>query len=97
MNATNAIVRHDEQQQRYVLEVDGKELGVASYQQDGERQVFTHTEVDPSLEGQGMGSKLIRESLEDVRTRGNRIVPQCEFVAAYVNKHDEWSDIVDKP
>lgn len=95
MNATNATVRHDEQQQRYVLEVDGKELGVASYQRDGERQVFTHTEVDPSLEGQSMGSKLIRESLADVRKRGHRIVPQCEFVAAYVKKHDEWSDIVD--
>lgn len=96
MNATNATVRHDEQQQRYVLEVNGKQLGVASYQQDGERQVFTHTEVDPSLEGQGMGSKLIRESLDDVRKRGNRVVPQCEFVAAYVEKHDEWSDIIDR-
>ena len=95
MNVTDATVRHDEQQQRYVLEVNGKELGIARYQQDGERQVFTHTEVDPSLEGQGMGSKLIRESLDDVRKRGNRIVPQCEFVAAYVQKHDEWSDIVD--
>ena len=96
MNANNATVRHDEQQQRYVLEVDGKDLGVASYQQDGERLIFTHTEVDPSLEGQGMGSTLIRWSLDDVRTRGKRIVPQCEFVAAYVNKHDEWDDIVDK-
>lgn len=96
MNATNATVRHDEQQQRYVLEVNGKQLGVATYQQDGERQVFTHTEVDPSLEGQGMGSKLIRESLDDVRKRGNRVVPQCEFVAAYVEKHDEWSDIIDR-
>lgn len=95
MNATNATVRHDEQQQCYVLEMDGKQLGIASYQQDGERQVFTHTQVDPSLEGQGMGSKLIRESLEDARRRGNRIVPQCEFVAAYVKKHDEWRDIVD--
>ncbi len=95
MNANNATVRHDQQQQRYVLEVNGNELGVASYQQDGERQIFTHTEVDPSLEGQGMGSKLIRESLNDARQRGKRIVPQCEFVAAYVNKHDEWSDIVD--
>lgn len=95
MNANHATVRHDHQQQRYVLDVDGKALGVASYQQDGDRQIFTHTEVDSSLEGQGMGSKLIREALDDVRQRGKRVVPQCEFVAAYVKKHDEWNDIVD--
>ncbi len=94
MNNSNATVRHDEPQQRYVLEVEGKELGVASYQDDGERQVFTHTEVDPSLEGQGMGSKLVRDALDDARQRGKRVVPVCEFVAAYVKKHHDWDDII---
>jgi len=94
MNNSNATVRHDESQQRYILEVEGKELGVASYQDDGERQVFTHTEVDPSLEGQGMGSKLIRDALDDARQRGKRVVPVCEFVAAYVKKHHDWDDII---
>lgn len=95
MNDTQATVRHDEAQQRYVLEIDGKALGVAVYQEDGARAVFTHTEVDPSLEGQGMGSKLIREALDDVRSRGKRIVPVCEFVAAYAQKHHDWDDILD--
>lgn len=95
MNDNNAVVRHDESQQRYVLEVSGKELGVASYQDDGERRVFTHTEVDPSLEGQGMGSKLVRETLDDTRQRGKRIVPVCEFVAAYVKKHHDWDDVIE--
>ena len=95
MNDTDAIVRHDESQQRYVLEAEGKELGMASYQDDGQRQIFTHTEVDPSLEGKGMGSKLVREALEDARQRGKRIVPVCEFVAAYVKKHHDWDDIID--
>ena len=92
----NATVRHDEQYQRYVLEVDGSEKGIASYQPDGDSLVFTHTEVDPSLEGKGLGSKLIRESLDDARQRGKRIVPVCEFVAAYVKKHNDWDDIVDQ-
>lgn len=94
MNDNNAVVRHDESQQRYVLEVDGKELGVARYQDESGRQVFTHTEVDASLEGQGMGSQLVREALDDARRRGKRIVPMCEFVAAYVNKHHAWDDII---
>jgi len=95
MNDDNAVVRHDESQQRYVLEVSDKELGMARYQDDGERRVFTHTEVDPSLEGQGLGSKLVRESLDDAREHGKRIVPVCEFIAAYVKKHHDWDDIIE--
>ena len=97
MNNRDVTVRHDDDQQRYVLEIDGQPLGVAQYQEDGDRQIFTHTEVDDSLAGQGMGSTLVRESLDDARRRGKRIVPVCEFVAAYVKKHPEWNDIVEQP
>lgn len=95
MKENNANVRHDEDQQRYLLEINGQALGFAEYQEDGDRQVFTHTEVDQSLEGQGMGSMLIRESLDDARRRSKRIVPVCEFVAAYVKKHPDWNDIIE--
>jgi len=97
MSENNAKVRHDEEQQRYLLDIDGKTLGVAAYREDGDRLVFSHTEVDPSLEGQGMGSVLIRQSLDDARRRGKRIVPVCGFFAAYVKKHPDWNDIVDSP
>ncbi|MCP9338911.1 GNAT family N-acetyltransferase [Stutzerimonas xanthomarina] len=95
MNDGNAVVRHDESQQCYVLDVGGEALGVARYEDEGDRRVFSHTEVNPSLEGQGMGSKLIRESLDDARQSGKRIVPVCEFVAAYVKKHHDWDDVLE--
>ncbi len=91
----NARVRHDEAANRYVLEVGGQELGFTEYQSDGSRRVFTHTEVDQSLEGQGMGSLLVRGALDDTRQQGKRIVPVCEFVAAYIKKHHDWDDIVE--
>lgn len=95
MSENDAKVRHDEKQQRYLLEIDGKALGFAAYREDNGRLVFTHTEVDPSLEGQGMGSVLIRQSLDDARRRGKRIVPVCGFVAAYIEKHRDWNDLID--
>lgn len=94
---SDATVRHDENAHRYVLQVDGQDLGFANYRDEGARQVFTHTEVDPSLSGQGMGSRLIRESLDDARRRGKRVVPVCGFVADYVSKHPDWNDIIDSP
>ncbi|MBU0921196.1 N-acetyltransferase [Pseudomonas sp. NP21570] len=95
MSDRQASVRHDAAQQRYELLVDGQSLGAAEYSEQGERMVFTHTEVDPSLSGQGLGSVLAKGALEDARRRGKRVVPQCEFIASYIERHAQWQDLVD--
>ena len=48
------------ERKRYELVRDGEVLGFAAYQRTDQLVVFTHTEVDPALEGQGIGSKLVR-------------------------------------
>jgi hypothetical protein len=95
MSDRQASVRHAAAQQRYELLVDGQPLGFAKYSEQGERMVFTHTEVDPSLSGQGLGSVLAKAALEDARRCGKRVVPQCEFLARYIERHAEWQDLVD--
>ncbi|WP_418643633.1 GNAT family N-acetyltransferase [Stutzerimonas kunmingensis] len=95
MSDRQATVRHDTAQQRYELLVDGQSLGAAEHSEQGERMVFTHTEVDPSLSGQGLGSVLAKGALEDARRRGKRVVPQCEFIASYIERHEQWQDLVD--
>lgn len=97
MNDPHATVRRDERLQRYLLEVDGKVLGFAAYEEREDRLVFTHTEVDPRLEGQGMGSRLARAALDDARQRGRRIVPECAFIAAYLCRHPDWNDLLETP
>ena len=61
--------------------------------QDGDF-VFTHTEVDPSFEGQGIGGRLVRGALDDVRRRGGRVVARCEFVRAWLNRHADYQDLL---
>lgn len=98
MTDKQASVRHDAAQQRYELLVEGQPLGFAAYSEQGEqgeRMVFTHTEVDPSLSGQGLGSVLAKAALEDARRRGKRVVPQCEFIARYIERQEQWQDLVD--
>jgi uncharacterized protein len=60
----------------------------------GDRIVLTHAEVPEALSGQGVGSKLVRGVLDALRAEGSRIVPRCEFVAAYVGRHPEYRDLV---
>ncbi|MEI7871655.1 MAG: GNAT family N-acetyltransferase [Alphaproteobacteria bacterium] len=85
------MVRHNEAQHRYELETEHG-LAVAVYHQQGDRLVFTHTEVPPADEGKGIGARLVRAALDDTRKRGFKIVPACSFVVAFVRRHSEYDD-----
>jgi len=88
-------IRNDPEHRRYVVEVDGEVVGKAVYERRDDRVVFTHTEIDDSLEGQGVGSKLASFALEDVRAQGGKVVPLCPFIARYIERHDQYADLVD--
>ncbi|MER6093305.1 GNAT family N-acetyltransferase, partial [Streptomyces bluensis] len=42
-----------------------------------------------------LASRLVQEALTDVRALGKRIVPVCPYVAKFLTKHDEFTDITD--
>jgi predicted GNAT family acetyltransferase len=55
---------------------------------------FTHAEVPPAVSGQGIGTRLARGALEQARSRGLKVVPQCPFISAFIAKNAEFSDLV---
>lgn len=88
-------LRHDPDQHRYEATVDGAVAGFAAYQLTDELVVFTHTEVDPAYEGQGIGSALARFALDDVRRDGRRkVLPLCPFVREWIGRHGDYLDLV---
>lgn len=78
---------------RYEARVDGAVAGTCEYILDGSTVTFTHTVVDPAFEGQGVGSALARRALDDARADGLRVVAQCSFIAAYIQRHSEYADL----
>lgn len=62
---------------------------IAAYRLDGDVITFTHTVVPEGAEGHGVGSRLLAGALADVRARGLKVVPQCAFVRAYLDRHPE--------
>ena len=80
---------------RYELRDGDRLIGEAAYhRRRNGRIAFTHTEVDEALEGRGLGSRLVATALEDARREGLEVVPLCPFVAAYIDRHPEYQDIV---
>jgi uncharacterized protein len=80
---------------RYEARAGDRVLGQANYQRQGDRVVFTHTEVDPDAEGSGVGGTLVRGALDDVRAHGRQAVPRCSFVRAWIDRHPDYADLVD--
>ncbi len=72
----------------------GDAVAFVEYRRAGDRIVLAHTEVPEALSGKGVGSKLVRGTLDAVRAEGLKIVPRCEFVAAYIERHPEYRDLL---
>lgn len=90
----DVTVQDNPEQQRYEVHVDGELAGFVDYTLDGQTIDLTHTEVDEAFSGRGLAKELAAHALEDARRRGLEVLPHCEFVAKYVNKHREFSDLV---
>ena len=50
--------------------------------------------IRDSLEGRGLGSELVESVLGDIRDQGWKMVPQCGFVAHYVQRHPQWEELL---
>lgn len=48
-----------------------------------------HTEVPDELGGQGVGHKLVRESLSIIEKADIQIIPLCPFVKSFIKKHQK--------
>ena len=84
-------------ERRYDALVGERLVGMAEYRRAGDRVIFTHTETDPDLAGQGIAGRLARAALDDVRARGLVLTPKCPFIAAYIRRHPEYQDLVVMP
>lgn len=87
-------VRHAPEDQRYEVFAAGERAGFAAYSVDGDRVVLTHTEIADRFEGQGVGSALVRGTLDDLRSGGREVVAQCPFVAGWIEQHPEYQDLL---
>ena len=83
--------------QRYEARLGGDVVGFVEYRSVRGRMILVHTEVERSVEGQGVGSRLVGGVLDDIRARGLAITVKCPFVAAFLERHPEYGDLLANP
>jgi uncharacterized protein len=89
----NYIVINNPHRHRFETNVDGH-VAVLNYKQDGRSITFLHTEVPQELAGRGVGSALAKAGLKYAREQSLQVIPKCEFVASYLEKHPEFAHLL---
>ncbi|MEJ0006736.1 MAG: GNAT family N-acetyltransferase [Steroidobacteraceae bacterium] len=87
------VVTHNQAASRFEAQVSGQ-LALAEYCLAPGTVTFTHTRVPEQLSGRGIATQLIKAGLAMARERGLQVIPQCTFVAAYIEKHPEVQDLL---
>ena len=87
-------VRDNRDESRFeAVDDSGEVVAISTYRRYDDRIVFVHTEVDDAVEGQGVGSDLVRSALDSVREEGLRVVAQCPFVKEWIGRHPDYADL----
>jgi predicted GNAT family acetyltransferase len=89
----NDAVSNNPAHHRYELKVDGH-IAATYYKIADGVITFIHTEVPPELGGKGIGSKLLKGALDQVRADGLNVIAECAFEKAYIEKHFEYADLL---
>ena len=76
-----------------VFEIDGHRAYI-EYEERPGALALNNTIVPEELRGGGIAAALTQAVLEEIRTRGLRIVPECSYVVRYIERHPEWQEIV---
>ncbi|HEX6498077.1 MAG TPA: GNAT family N-acetyltransferase [Micromonosporaceae bacterium] len=95
MDDADLTVVDNPDRRRFEARIGDRVVGFSEYRTRPQRMTFTHTEVEPEYEGQGVGSRLVRGALDEARARGVSVAPLCPFVAEYIRGHPEYLDLVD--
>jgi hypothetical protein len=92
MERTYELINNTEAKQ---FEFDlGDTIAKIEYIRAKDKIYLTHTEVPESHGGKGIGTQLIRKTLEHIKAQDLTLIPLCPFVATYISKHPEWKALV---
>ncbi|KAF1044704.1 GNAT family N-acetyltransferase [Xylophilus sp.] len=84
-------------EQRIEARIDGQLAGFVAYDDSGGRKQplrLVHTEVLPAFEGRGVAGALARHVLDGARSRGERVVPACSYIATWIERHPDYAGLV---
>lgn len=94
MAVPQMFVQHQPDQHRFVIRLPEGHALVDYRLAEPKIMEMYHTFVPSTVRGRGIASKLVTGALEYARSNGFKIIPACWYVAAFVESHPEFNDVV---
>jgi len=90
------IRQHDDGKKgEFYIGDNGHHLAEMVYSWAGEGVlIIEHTDVDPSLRGQGIGNKLLEHVVAFAREKKVKIIPLCPFAKSVFDKDSSIHDVL---
>lgn len=88
--------QNNEQEGRFFINEDGKDLAEIVYSWRHGVMVILHTEVDPSLEGKGVGRSLVTAAVDYAREHKIFILPICSYAKKVLQGNDKYADVLER-
>ena len=87
-------LEQNEHKGRVVVEVGGRPKGAMTFNLVGlSLLIIDHTEVDQTLQGQGIGRAMLDKIVTMARTEGKKILPLCPFAKAEFMRDSMIADV----
>ncbi len=86
-------VVNNEANQRFEVAL-GDKWAFLDYRWDGDELALTHTEVPEGYRSQGVGGELVSAALNFAGRGDYKINPECPFVAAFIRRNPEYTELV---
>lgn len=79
----------------YVGDSEDTPLAEMTYFMSGNNSIVVdHTHVSEELNGQGIGKLLLKELVDWARNENLKIIPQCPYAKAQMEKNEEYHDMI---
>lgn len=86
-------VTNNEQNNCFEAEYEGKTAFIDYILQD-DIYNLTHTEVPPDIKGKGVGTQLVKETLDAIKEQKRSVKPSCPFIAHFIKENSEYKSLV---
>jgi hypothetical protein len=91
--ASGVQVQRNEAEEQFEAALDGGKA-VLTYAEQNGKLYLLHTEVPEAMEGHGIGSALVRASVEYAREKNVKVVPFCPFAREWLHRHPDFQEMV---
>ncbi|MEO7062771.1 MAG: GNAT family N-acetyltransferase [Dokdonella sp.] len=90
----DTTIQRNEAAQRFETTVEGT-LCVLEYRLRDGVLAIDHVGVPDAISGRGIAAALTKAALDMARLERWRVIPNCAYAAAWIQRHPKYADLVD--